>query len=89
MASATEIHACEDEDGADEEIDGDAFGQDEPGKEDGGDGIEIDVVGCYHSTQLLDDPVPCQITEHGGDTTQKQQIGQDIGTKDDTGRRQF
>ena len=45
-----EIHACEDEQGADEEIDGDALGQDAPGKEHRGDRIEIDVVGHDGST---------------------------------------
>ena len=80
-----EVHAHEDKEGADEEIEGDALGEDEPGEEHGGNGIEIDVVGDDDGSQLLDDPIPCQVTEHGGDTTQKYQVGQDVRTKDHTG----
>lgn len=41
-------HTYEDEEGADEEIDGNLLGEDEPGKDDGGDGIEIDIVSGYY-----------------------------------------
>ncbi len=39
------VHADKDEDGANKEINGDLFWKNNPGKENGGDGIEIDVVG--------------------------------------------
>ena len=45
-----------------------------PGEDDGGDRIEIDVVGSHDSAQLLEHPVPCQETQHGGHTAKEQQI---------------
>ena len=87
--TVAEVHAHEDEQGAGEEIEGDALGEDQPGKEYGGDGIEIDIVGDDDGSEFLDGPVPSQITEHGGYAAQKQQIGQDIGTQYQTQRRQI
>ena len=89
LLSVAEVHAGEDEQGAGEEIEGDALGEDQPGKEYGGDGIEIDIVGDDDGSEFLDGPVPSQITEHGGYAAQKQQIGQDIGTQYKTQGRQI
>ena len=66
-----------------------AFGQDDPGEEHRGDGIEIDIVGHHYGTQLLHGPVPREETEHGGHTTQEQKICQHVWTEDDTERRHF
>jgi len=79
-----EVHAYEDEQCAEEEIEGDAFGEDEPGEDDRGDGIEIDVVGDDDCSQFLHDPIPRQITEHGGDATQEHQVGQYVKTQNQT-----
>jgi len=38
----------------------------QPGKDDGGDGIKVDVVGGYNGTQFLEHPVPSQKTQHRG-----------------------
>ena len=55
-----QIQADEDKHGAKEEVDGDGLWEDEPGKEDGSDGIEIDIV-CYNDgPKFLHRPVPCQ-----------------------------
>ena len=59
-----EIHACKDEDGAEEEPDGDLLMEEPPGEEDSGDGVEIDPVGGNNGTQLADDPVPDEVAEH-------------------------
>ena len=40
-----EVHTCKDQYGTKDEIDRDLFWENDPRKEDGGDGIEIDVVG--------------------------------------------
>ena len=40
-----QVHAGEDEDGAKKEVDGNLLAEDGPGKDDRGDGIEIDIVG--------------------------------------------
>ena len=82
-----EIHAGKDEQGADEEIDGDAFVEEYPGKEYGDDGVEIDVVGDGDCSQFLDDPVPDKVTERGGDAPQEQEIPQDVGAHEQTERR--
>ena len=76
-----EVHAHEDEQSTKQEIDGDTLGEDEPGKNHRSDGVEIDIVGDNDGSQLLHDPVPRQVTEHGGYTTQEQQIGQHIRTQ--------
>ena len=86
-ARIAEVHAYEDEQGAEEEIDGDAFGEDEPGKEHRGDGVEINGVGNHDGSQFLDDPIPRQVTDHGSYTTQEQQVGQNIEAQHQTERR--
>ena len=45
-----------------------------PGKEDGGDGVEVDPVGGDDGTELANDPVPEEEAEHGGDNAQEEQI---------------
>ncbi len=45
MSFFREIHTYKDQYGAKDEIDRDLLWENDPGKEDGGDGIEIDVVG--------------------------------------------
>ena len=63
-----QIQADEDKHGTKEEVDGDGLWEDEPGKKDGGDGIEIDIV-CYDDgSKFLHCPVPCQEAECGGYT---------------------
>ena len=69
-----QVHAGEDEDGADEEINGDLLGEDGPGEENGGDGVEIDVVGGCDCTEFLQDPVPGEEAPHRGDAAEEQQI---------------
>ena len=61
-------HAKEDKGCAEEEIDGDLLGEDSPGEEDGGDGIEIYIIGGDDGSQFLQHPVPSQETEHRSDT---------------------
>ena len=53
-----EKHANEDEQGTEEEIERNALRKDNPSKEDGNDGIEINVVGNNDSTKFLDGPIP-------------------------------
>ena len=65
------------------------FVEDHPGKEDGDDGVEIDVVGDGDCSKLFDDPVPDKVTERGGNATQEQQIPQDVGAHEQTERRHF
>ena len=42
-------HTDEDKERAEEEKDGDALGEYQPRKDNGGDGVEIDIVGGYDS----------------------------------------
>ena len=74
---AAEVHAGEDEDGAEKEPRGDLFVEQPPGTDDGGDGVEIHPVGGDDSSQLADDPVPEQVTDHRGNDTQEQDIPDD------------
>ena len=46
--AVAEVHAGEDEEGAEEEPGGDGFAEEPPGKKDGGDWIEIYPVGGYN-----------------------------------------
>ena len=59
-----EIHACKDEDGAEEEPDGNLLVEEPPSEEDGGDGVEIDPVGSNDGAEFADDPVPDEVAEH-------------------------
>ncbi len=70
----SEVHAYEDKEGAEEEPDGDLFVEQPPGKEDGGDGVEIDPVGGKDSSQFADDPVPEDVADHGGYNAQEQEV---------------
>ena len=54
----SEVHADEDEGGSEKEVDGDLFGENGPSEEDGGDGVEIDVVCGDNGTQFLQYPIP-------------------------------
>lgn len=78
-----QIHTDEDEEAADEEEDGDALGEDEPGKEDGDDGIEIDVVRGDDSSELADYPVPNQKTDHRCHAAKEEEIAYYIWTQKD------
>ena len=53
-----EEHTKKDEGSSEKEVDGDLLGEDGPSEEDGGNGIEIDVVGGDDCTQFLQYPVP-------------------------------
>ena len=78
-----EVHAEEDEGRAEEEPNGDLLVEQPPGKEDGGDGIEVNPVGGDDGTQLTDDPVPDEETDHGGHNTQEQQVPKHLRAQDD------
>ena len=69
-----EVHAEEDEGRAEKEPDGDFLVEQPPGEQNGGDGIEVDPVRRDHRTELADDPVPGEITEHRGDDSQEEKI---------------
>ena len=45
-----EVHASEDKDGADEEVDGNLLMEQPPSKKNGGDRIKIDIICGYDST---------------------------------------
>ena len=72
-----QVHAEEDEEGAEEEVDGDLLGEDEPGKDYGGNGIKVDIVSGHDGSQFLHHPVPGQEAEHRGDTAEEEQIDDD------------
>ena len=69
-----EIHANKNQGRAKEEPDGNLFAEQPPGKNDRGDGIEIDPVGGDDRAEFADDPVPNEITEHRGDDTKEEKI---------------
>ena len=69
-----EVHSKEDESGAEEEPDGDLLVEQPPGKEDSGDGIEVNPVCGDDRTELPDDPVPDEVTKHRGDDSQEEKI---------------
>ena len=69
-----EVHAEEDEGRAEKEPDGDFLVEQPPGEEDGGDRIEVNPVCGDDRTELADDPVPGEITEHRGDDSQEEEI---------------
>ena len=56
---------------------GDLLRKDGPGEDDGGDRVEIDVVGGDDSTQFLQHPVPRHEAPHRGDAAQKQEVQED------------
>ena len=62
--------------------------QQPPGKDDGGNGIEIDPVGGYDSTQLMDDPIPDKETNHRSYNAQEQQVPEHFTTENDFHRRE-
>ena len=74
LALVAEEHAGEDEHRADEEVEGDALREHEPGEENGGDGVEIDVVGGHDGTKLLQGPVPRDEADHGGHAAQPPEV---------------
>lgn len=53
-----EEHTKKDEGSSEEEVDGNLLREDGPSKEDGGNRIEIDVIGGDDCTQFLQYPVP-------------------------------
>ena len=57
------IHSREDQDGTKQEPDGNLFVKKPPGKQDGGDRIEIHPVSSHNSPQPTDHPVPYQVAE--------------------------
>ena len=69
-----EVHAEEDESGAEEEPNGDLLVEQPPGEQNGGDGIEVDPVRRDHRTELADDPVPDEVTKHRGDDSEEEEI---------------
>ena len=68
------IHASKDQDGSKQEPDGNLFMKKPPGKQDGGDWIEIHPVSSHNSPQPTDHPVPCHITDHRGHDPQEEQV---------------
>jgi hypothetical protein len=64
----SQIHAYKYQESAKNKENRNLLMQYKPGEDDGGDRIEIDVVGSHDSAQLLEHPVPCQETQHGGHT---------------------
>ena len=56
-----EVHTEEDEGGTEEEPNGDLLVEQPPGKEYGGDGIEVDPVRSDHRTKFTNDPVPSEV----------------------------
>ena len=84
--AAAKVHAGKDEDGAEEEPGGDLLVEQPPGKDDGGDGVEIDPVGGDDGSQLADDPVPEQETDHRGNDAQKQDVPDDGLAENDVER---
>ena len=69
-----EIHANKNQGRAKEEPDGNLFAEQPPGKNDRGDGMEIDPVRSKDRADFADDPVPSEITEHRGDDTKEEKI---------------
>lgn len=81
-----QIHTQQDKDRANDEIDRYLFRENQPGKEDGGDGIEVNIIGGSDGAEFLHYPVPRQETKHGGHATEEKQIGEDVGTEHKRGR---
>ena len=81
-------HTNNDEQAAEQKPKGDLLVQQPPGKDNGSDGIEIDPVGGYDSTQLMDDPTPDKETNHRSDNTQEQQVPEHFTTENDFHRRE-
>ena len=77
------VHTSEDEGRTHEEPDGDLFAEQPPGKENGGDGVEIDPVGGDNDAQMLDDKVPGEVADHGGDDAEEHQVPEDGGAEKD------
>ena len=69
-----EVHTEEDKGRAEEEPNGDLLVEQPPGKEDSGDGIEVNPVCGDDRTELADDPVPDEVTKHRGDDSQEEKI---------------
>ena len=67
-------HSHEYQHRAEQEPQGDALAEHQPGKEDGGDGIEIDVVSSHDGPQFLQHPVPGQETTHGGHAAEEEEV---------------
>ena len=69
-----EVHSKEDESRAEEKPNGDLLVEQPPGKEDGGDGIEVNPVRSDDRTKFADDPVPGKVTKHRSDDSQEEKI---------------
>ena len=69
-----EVHTEENQGRAEEEPDGDLLVEQPPGKEDSGDGIEVNPVRSDDRTEFADDPVPGKVTKHRGDDSQEEKI---------------
>ena len=82
MAPISQIHAEEDEQGAEKEEDGDLLGEDDPGEEDGSDGVEVDVVGGDDRPELRHHPVPGEEAGHRGHTAEEKQVQKNRGIED-------
>ena len=82
------IHAQQDAGGTHQEVGGDFLIEHPRSKYHGGDGIEIHPVGSLHRSQFRDAPVPGKETDHGGQTTQKEQVAEDLRTAEDFYRRE-
>ena len=80
--TAAKVHAGKDEDGAEEEPGGDLLVEEPPGKEYGGDGIEIDPVGGNNGSEFAHNPVPKQEAEHRGDDAQEEDAPNDFRAED-------
>ena len=68
------IHTGENEGRTHEEPDGDLLAEQPPGKENGGDGVEIHPVGGNDDAELLDDEIPGKVADHGGNDAEKHQV---------------
>ena len=83
------VHTDEDEGGTHEEPDGDLFTEQPPGKENGGDGVEIDPVGGDDDAEMLDDKVPGEVADHGGYDAEEHQVPENGGAEEDIEGREF
>ena len=78
-----EVHAGKNEGGAKDEVEGNMLAEDGPREDNGDYWIEIDVVGADDGSQLLENPVPCEIAPHRGNAAKEQEIGQQLGLTED------
>ena len=88
FAPVGKVHTKEDECCAEKEPKGDVLMKQPPSKKNGDNGIEIDIIGGDNGTKLLQRPVPCHKTEHGGDTTKEEKV-EDCGKRSEEGGRRY